>query len=269
MLHLAGHGRHTGENPLFSAVELVDGPWFGYDIDELRRTPATVVLSACELGRVSVRSGEEAIGMSAAWLHAGARTVLSSPVLDRRRRRLRRDGPLARAGRRRRAHPPTRSPRSRATADDVVPMLSFGAGGEPEKQSSARTYQPPQTLLLRGQGGSGRVHRNRGIRMHRRAGSGPTDSQRWSAPSRALWLSELASSGKATGASRLEIREWSSSPGQGQRDRHGGFVTGASAPSSTTGSAAFLNHRVCGPQPPSSVVPLSPRSGAPVAFALT
>ena len=63
MLHLAGHGRHTGENPLFSAVELADGPWFGYDIDELRRTPATVVLSACELGRVSVRSGEEAIGM--------------------------------------------------------------------------------------------------------------------------------------------------------------------------------------------------------------
>ena len=81
VLHLAGHGRHTGENPLFSAVELVDGPWFGYDIDELRRTPSTVVLSACELGRVSVRSGEEAIGMSAAWLHAGARTVLSSPVL--------------------------------------------------------------------------------------------------------------------------------------------------------------------------------------------
>ena len=81
VLHLAGHGRHTGENPLFSAVELADGPWFGYDIDLLPRAPSTVVLSACELGRVTVRSGEEAIGMSAAWLHAGARTVLSSPVL--------------------------------------------------------------------------------------------------------------------------------------------------------------------------------------------
>ena len=81
VLHLAGHGRHTRENPLFSAVELYDGPWFGYDIDQLARVPSTVVLSACELGRVSVRSGEEAIGMSAAWLHAGARTVLSSPVL--------------------------------------------------------------------------------------------------------------------------------------------------------------------------------------------
>jgi tetratricopeptide (TPR) repeat protein len=81
VLHLAGHGRHSGENPLFSAVELADGPWFGYDIDTLARTPSTVVLSACELGRVSVRSGEEAVGMSAAWLHAGALHVLSSPAL--------------------------------------------------------------------------------------------------------------------------------------------------------------------------------------------
>ena len=81
MLHLAGHGRHPGDNPLFSAVELADGPWFGYDIDQLPQTPSLVVLSACELGRVSVRSGEEAVGMSAAWLHAGARTVVSSPAL--------------------------------------------------------------------------------------------------------------------------------------------------------------------------------------------
>ena len=81
VLHLAGHGRHPGDNPLFSAVELVDGPWFGYDIDQLAATPSVVVLSACELGRVAVRSGEEAVGMSAAWLHAGARTVVSSPAL--------------------------------------------------------------------------------------------------------------------------------------------------------------------------------------------
>ena len=81
VLHLAGHGRHSGENPLFSAVELADGPWFGYDIDSLKHTPSTVVLSACELGRVSVRSGEESVGMTAAWLHAGVHHVLSSPTL--------------------------------------------------------------------------------------------------------------------------------------------------------------------------------------------
>jgi len=81
VLHLAGHGRHPGDNPLFSAVELADGPWFGYDIDQLPHTPATVVLSSCELGRASVRSGDEVVGMTAAWLHAGARCVTSSPTL--------------------------------------------------------------------------------------------------------------------------------------------------------------------------------------------
>ena len=81
VLHLAGHGRHPGDNPLFSAVELADGPWFGYDIDQLPHTPATVVLSSCELGRASVRSGDEVVGMTAAWLHAGARCVISSPTL--------------------------------------------------------------------------------------------------------------------------------------------------------------------------------------------
>ena len=81
VLHLAGHGVHAGDHPLFSAVELADGPWFGHDIDLLARTPSIVVLSACELGQVSVLRGDETVGMTAAWLHAGARTVLSSPAL--------------------------------------------------------------------------------------------------------------------------------------------------------------------------------------------
>lgn len=81
VLHIAGHGRHSGEHPLFSGLELVDGPLFGYDIDQLDAVPDTVVLSACELGRASTRSGEETVGMTAAWLHAGARTVISSPAV--------------------------------------------------------------------------------------------------------------------------------------------------------------------------------------------
>ena len=127
VLHLAGHGRHTGENPLFSAVELADGPWFGYDIDLLPRAPATVVLSACELGRVTVRSGEEAIGMSAAWLHAGARTVLSSPVLiadDVACEAMGRWHALVAGG----TAPADALAEVCAAADDVVPMLSFGVG---------------------------------------------------------------------------------------------------------------------------------------------
>lgn len=80
VFHVAAHGRHSADNPLFSGLELVDGPWFGYDIDQLAAIPSTVILSACELGRSSVRWGEETIGMTVAWLHAGATCVIASPA---------------------------------------------------------------------------------------------------------------------------------------------------------------------------------------------
>ena len=80
VLHVAAHGRHSAENAMFAGLQLVDGPWFGYDIDRLRRVPDVVLLSACEVGRSTVRSGEELIGMTTAWLHAGARCVIASPA---------------------------------------------------------------------------------------------------------------------------------------------------------------------------------------------
>lgn len=80
LLHFAAHGTHARDNPLFSALDLADGPWFGHDVTQVAPVPAHVVLSACELGGSSVRSGEEVLGMTAAWEHAGARTVIASPV---------------------------------------------------------------------------------------------------------------------------------------------------------------------------------------------
>lgn len=81
VLHVAAHGRHAVDNPLFSGLELVDGTLFGYDIDLMPEVPDTVVLSACEVGRSSVRWGEEAIGMTRTWLHAGSRCVIAAPVI--------------------------------------------------------------------------------------------------------------------------------------------------------------------------------------------
>ncbi|WP_343904642.1 CHAT domain-containing protein [Nocardioides aquiterrae] len=78
VLHVAAHGRHSSENAMFSGLQLADGPWFGYDIDQLRRVPDVVLLSACEVGRSTVRWGDELIGMTTAWLHAGARCVIAS-----------------------------------------------------------------------------------------------------------------------------------------------------------------------------------------------
>ncbi|MFJ2368267.1 CHAT domain-containing protein [Microbacterium sp. NPDC087665] len=80
LLHIAAHGRHSADNPLFSGFELADGTLFGYDVDLIPTSPETVILSACELGRSSVRWGEEALGMTRVWLHAGTRCVIAAPV---------------------------------------------------------------------------------------------------------------------------------------------------------------------------------------------
>lgn len=80
VLHIAAHGRHAVDNPIFSGLQLADGVLFGYDIDRMPQLPGTVVLSACETGRSSVRWGEEAVGMTRAWLHAGAGAVVAAPV---------------------------------------------------------------------------------------------------------------------------------------------------------------------------------------------
>lgn len=81
VLHLAAHGHHSADNPLFSGLELADGTWYGYDIDGLSAVPEVVLLSACEVGRSTIRWGEELIGLVGAWLHAGARAVIASPAV--------------------------------------------------------------------------------------------------------------------------------------------------------------------------------------------
>ena len=44
------------------------------------RAAPVVILSACEVGRSAVRWGQESMGMARSWLHAGARSVIASPV---------------------------------------------------------------------------------------------------------------------------------------------------------------------------------------------
>lgn len=78
LLHIAAHGTHEEDNPLFSGLQLADGMWFGHDVAALPRLPRHVVLSSCELGMSTVRWGDETLGMTAAWLHAGASSVISA-----------------------------------------------------------------------------------------------------------------------------------------------------------------------------------------------
>jgi CHAT domain-containing protein len=78
VVHVAAHGRHEADNPLFSSLELVDGPLMGYDLLRLARPPDLVVLSCCDLGLHDIRPGDESLGTASALLASGARTIIAS-----------------------------------------------------------------------------------------------------------------------------------------------------------------------------------------------
>jgi CHAT domain-containing protein/tetratricopeptide (TPR) repeat protein len=78
LAHLAAHGHHQAENVLFSRIDLADGPLMAYDVSQLAAAPHQVVLSACDVGRVITRPGEEILGFTAALLYSGTRTVVSA-----------------------------------------------------------------------------------------------------------------------------------------------------------------------------------------------
>ena len=77
VLHVAAHGRHQTENPLFSSVRLADGVLFAHELDQTRKSPEHVVLSACELGLATVRPGDEGLGLTSVLLRLGTRSVVA------------------------------------------------------------------------------------------------------------------------------------------------------------------------------------------------
>jgi hypothetical protein len=51
VVHIAAHGRFRQDAPMFSCLQLADGPLYGHDLDRLRKLPRVLVLSACEVAR--------------------------------------------------------------------------------------------------------------------------------------------------------------------------------------------------------------------------
>lgn len=77
VLHVAAHGTHRDESPLFSSLRLADGPLFAYEIDPARGTPSCVTLSACEAGLATPRPGDEGLGLTHVLLHVGVASVVA------------------------------------------------------------------------------------------------------------------------------------------------------------------------------------------------
>ncbi|MGH2771432.1 MAG: CHAT domain-containing protein, partial [Actinomycetota bacterium] len=80
LAHLATHGRFRADNPLFSSLQLADGPLMVYDLERLDSAPRLVVLSACDSGLSGVRPGDELMGLASALFALGAATLVASVV---------------------------------------------------------------------------------------------------------------------------------------------------------------------------------------------
>jgi CHAT domain-containing protein len=77
-LHLACHGMFRSDNPMFSSLKLGDGWLTAAEVLDLDLAGALVTLSACESGRNEVFGGDELIGLTRAFLGAGAATLVAS-----------------------------------------------------------------------------------------------------------------------------------------------------------------------------------------------
>jgi tetratricopeptide (TPR) repeat protein len=126
LAHIAAHGRFRSDNPLFSALQLADGPLTVYDLERLRRAPRRLVLSACESALSAVRPGDELMGLASAVFALGTSTLIASvtPVPDGGSRALMLDlHDRLSAG-----TPPARALAEANLATGIDGFVCFGAG---------------------------------------------------------------------------------------------------------------------------------------------
>jgi hypothetical protein len=76
--HVATHAFFQLENPMFSSLRLADGDLYVYDIERLDNAPDVVLLSACDSGFTDTHAGEELMGLSAAMLSMGTKSIIAS-----------------------------------------------------------------------------------------------------------------------------------------------------------------------------------------------
>ena len=80
LVHIAAHGTFRADSPLFSAIELDDGPLTVYDLERLKRAPYRVVLSSCNSAVGEAVGADELLGLVSALISLGSAGVVASVV---------------------------------------------------------------------------------------------------------------------------------------------------------------------------------------------
>ena len=78
LAHIAAHGTFRSESPMFSSLQLADGPLTVDDIHRLAHPPHRIVLPACRSGVVADIGGQDVLGFAAALLTQGTAGVIAS-----------------------------------------------------------------------------------------------------------------------------------------------------------------------------------------------
>ncbi|SDT63274.1 CHAT domain-containing protein [Jiangella sp. DSM 45060] len=84
LAHIGAHGRYRGDNPMFSSLELADGPLTVFDIERLQSPPYRLLLTACESGVGSPTGADELLGLTTSLSALGTAGLLATvvPVSD-------------------------------------------------------------------------------------------------------------------------------------------------------------------------------------------
>jgi hypothetical protein len=80
LAHIASHGTFRADNPLFSALQLDDGPLIVHDLERLRRAPYRIVLSSCDSGASAPVGADELLGLVSSLEPMGAAGIAASVV---------------------------------------------------------------------------------------------------------------------------------------------------------------------------------------------
>ncbi len=78
LAHLAAHGRFRPDSPLFSSLEMADGPLTVHDLERLKVAPYRLILSACESGVLAPVGVDELLGLASALFSIGTAGLVCS-----------------------------------------------------------------------------------------------------------------------------------------------------------------------------------------------
>lgn len=80
LAHIAAHGSFRSDNPLFSALELDDGPLTVHDFERLNQAPYRLILPSCDSGIGAPVGADELLGLVSSLVPLGSAGILAALV---------------------------------------------------------------------------------------------------------------------------------------------------------------------------------------------